>query len=279
MVKKIATRLFVLLAALGLFPAASSAQFTPRSLGDVATGEQYHIEASVGLWNTNADMSITSESEFGIAGTLINFKRDLGLTDSTFKELHLVLRPSKRNKLRFQYIPIKFEQEAVLTRDIIFQGIRYRVGLPVNSQLDWKAYRFAYEFDFVSRNRGFAGLLLDAKYTDVYAALQSPIDDESLHARAPIPTIGGIGRYYVVPNISITGELTGFKIPDSISKEYKGHYVDLDIYGTVNFTNNVGAQIGYRSFDLGYTVKDADVTTDSGSFVLKGLYFGAVARF
>jgi hypothetical protein len=276
---KIVTRLFLLIAALGLFPAASNAQFTPRSLGDPATGERYHIEASVGLWSPSADMSITSESDFGIAGTLIDFKKDLGLTDSTFKELHLVLRPSKRNKLRFQYIPINFEQEATLNRDIIFQGIRYRVGLPVNSQLDWKAYRFAYEFDFVSRDRGFAGLLLDAKYTDVFAALQSPIDNESLHARAPIPTIGGIGRYYVVPNISITGELTGMKIPDSISEDYKGHYVDLDIYGTVNFTNNFGAQVGYRSFDLGYTVKDEDVITDSGSFVLKGLYFGAVARF
>jgi hypothetical protein len=279
MMNKIVTRLFLLIAALGLFPAASNAQFTPRSLGDPATGERYHIEASVGLWSPSADMSITSESDFGIAGTLIDFKKDLGLTDSTFKELHLVLRPSKRNKLRFQYIPINFEQEATLNRDIIFQGIRYRVGLPVNSQLDWKAYRFTYEFDFLSRDRWFAGLLLDAKYTDVYAALQSPIDDESLHARAPIPTIGGIGRYYVVPNISITGELTGFKIPDSISKEYKGHYVDLDIYGTVNFTNNFGAQVGYRSFDLGYSVKDEEVITDSGSFVLKGLYFGAVARF
>jgi hypothetical protein len=279
MFKTIVTRLFLLVAALGLFPSASSAQFTPRSLGDPATGEDYHIEASVGLWSPGAQMNITSEAEFGIAGTLIDFKKDLGLTDSTFKELHVVFRPSKRNKLRFQYIPIKFEQEATLTRDIVFQGIRYRVGVPVNSQLDWKAYRFTYEFDFVSRNRGFAGFLLDAKYTDVFAALQSPIDNESLHARAPIPTVGGIGRYYIVPNISITGELTGFKIPDSISEDYKGHYVDLDIYGTVNFTNNFGAQLGYRTFDLGYTVKDDEVITDSGSFELKGLYFGAVARF
>ncbi len=48
----------------------------------------------------------------------------------------------------------------------------------------------------------------------------------------------------------------------------------------MNFTNNVGAQMGYRSFDLGYTVRTTTtITTDSGSFVLKGLYFGAVARF
>ena len=123
------------------------------------------------------------------------------------------------------------------------------------------------------------GFLFDAKYTDVSAALQSPVDNESLHARAPIPTVGGIGRYYIRQNVSITGELSGFKIPDSISKEYKAHYVDLDIYGTFNFTDKLGAKVGYRSFDLGYTVKDDGETTDSGSFLLKGIYFGAVARF
>jgi hypothetical protein len=78
----------------------------------------------------------------------------------------------------------------------------------------------------------------------------------------------------VVPNISITGEFTGVKIPDSISKEYKAHYADFDLYGTVNFTNNVGAQLGYRSLDVGYLVEE-----DTGSFVVKGLYFGIVARY
>ena len=279
MVKISLARLLLLLAVAGLCaPATASAQFTPRAVSDPATGESYHIEASVGLWRPSTQMSITSES-LGIVGSTIDFKQDLGLTDQSFKELHLVLRPQRRNKLRFQLVPIKFDQEAVLKRDIVFQGIRYKVGVPVNSQLDWKAYRFGYEFDFISRNRGFAGFILDAKYTDVFAALQSPIDNETLHAKAPIPTIGGIARVYVVPNISITGEFTGFKIPDSVSKEYKGHYADLDIYGTLNFTNNIGVQAGYRSFDLGYTVKKNTTVTDAGSFVVKGLYFTAVARF
>ncbi len=39
-------------------------------------------------------------------------------------------------------------------------------------------------------------------------------------------------------------------------------------------TNNIGAQLGYRSFDVGYLVDQ-----DTGSFTLKGLYFGVVARY
>jgi hypothetical protein len=251
----------------------ASAQFAPRTLNDPATGEAFHIEGSAGFWTPSANMTIGSEG-LKIVGTNINLKTDLGLTDQRFRELHVVLRPFRKHKLRFQYIPMQFVQEATLKRDIIFNGQRYSVGFPVNSSLTWKAYRFAYEYDFLTKNRGFAGFILDAKYTDVSASLATPAVQEFIHARAPIPAIGGIGRVYVVPNISITGELTGIKIPDSVSKDYKAHYADLDIYGTLNFTNNVGVRGGYRSFDVGYHVDQ-----DTGSFVLKGIYFGVVARY
>jgi hypothetical protein len=280
MLKRTTLRLLVLLPALAtLFASPARAQFTPRSLDDPATGEVYHIEGSTGLWFPSADMTISSEA-LGIPGSDIDFKRDLGLQDQHFNEFHVVLRPFKKHKLRFQYIPISFDQSAVLTKDVIFQGQKYRVGVPVNSTLGWKAFRFAYEYDFLYHNRWFAGVILDAKYTNVFAELSSPLDIESVRARAPIPTIGGIVRVYVVPNISITGELTGFDIPKSLLKNYQAHYADLDIYGTVNVTNNFGAQFGYRTFDVGYTVtKNSGVTTDAGSFVLKGIYFGGVARF
>src|SRR5436189_303739 len=82
----------------------------------------------------------------------------------------------------------------------------YNIGIPVNSSLDWKAYRIGYEYDFLVRNQGFAGFILEAKYTDINVSLASPVvATQFAHARAPIPALGGIGRVYVVPNISITG--------------------------------------------------------------------------
>ena len=38
--------------------------------------------------------------------------------------------------------------------------------------------------------------------------------------------------------------------------------------------DKVGAQVGYRSLDVLYKVKN-----DSGTMKLKGIYFGAVGRF
>jgi hypothetical protein len=259
--------------------APAHAQFRPRPMGEPTMGETYHVEGAIDLWFPTADLFLSSES-LGIRGTTIDFKNDLGVQDEKFPAFHVQLRPTKRNKLRFQLVPINFTQTATLTRDIVFNGQRYSIGLPVSSSLDWKAYRFGYEFDVISRDRGFLGFILEAKYTDVTATLTvpalggRPAINEFDRAQAPIPAIGGTGRFYIVPNISITADITGFRLPDNVVKDASGHYVDVDIYGTMNFSNNVGVQAGYRSLDLGYAFK-----TDSGTFTLKGPYFGLVARF
>ena len=255
--------------------APAHAQFKPRSLNDPATGEVFHIEADASVWSPGATMTVASES-LGILGTNIDLKKDLGITDSHFPALNLQLRPARSHHLRFQYLPIEYTGEQRLSRDIVFNGQRFGVNVPVTTTVDWKTYEFGYEYDFIVKNRGFGGFILDAKYTDVGVTLNAPVltKPEFASARGPIPAIGGIGRYYFVPNISITGELKLFTVPESVSKDYNAHYTDIDIYGTVNFTNYIGAKVGYRSLDLGYLIK-----TDSGAFNLNGLYFGAVLRY
>jgi hypothetical protein len=271
---------FGLAAALVLAIAAPAhAQYKPRPLNDPATGEQFKIEAAASFWSPGADLTVTSGGSgalSGIAGTEIDAKRDLGFEDKRMPSFELFLQPAAGHKLRVQYIPIKFEASSTVTRDIVFNGQRYRVGIPVNSTLQWTAARFGYEFDFIRKDRGFGGFIIEAKYTDVQVELSSPAIGltEFARARAPIPALGGIGRFYVVPNISITGELTAFKLPTSVDGRYAAHYVDVDIYGTVNLTNNVGFKGGYRSLDMGYLVKQ-----DIGSLVMRGIYFGVVARY
>ena len=77
------------------------------------------------------------------------------------------------------------------------------------------------------RDRGFVGMLLELKYTDIETSLSNPlVGSEFVHAQAPIPAIGVIGRGYVVPNISITGEFSGFKLPD-IDDDYEADVLRL----------------------------------------------------
>lgn len=268
-----AAAISVLCLAFGLLAAPAGAQYAVKDPSSRATGEKYHVEVGGYFWNPTPDILITSES-LGIIGSRIDFVEDLGIEKTRFSQLKIVLRPATKHKFRFERTPIHYEADGVLRRDIVFNGILYPVALPINTDLQWNAYRFGYEWDMVYRDRGFFGLVLDLKYTDVKTTLQNVLDTEFVHARAPIPAIGGIGRAYVAPNISITGEFTFFKLPDSIDEDYRAKFYDFDIYGTVNFTDHFGAQLGYRSFNVLYKVDE-----DEGEMTLKGLYFGGALRF
>ncbi len=261
------------LLAMCLVPCPAAAQYGVAG-SNRATGETYHVEIGGYLWPPTPDIVISSES-LGIIGSQIDFVEDLGIEKGTFKQLKVVLRPATKHKFRFEYTPLSYDAETTLSRTITFNGQRFDITLPVQTELKWKAYRFGYEWDFVYMDRGFAGLLLDLKYTDVEARLSnSLVGSEFVHARAPIPAIGGIGRVYVVPNISITGEFSAFKLPDSIDEDYEANYYDFDLYGTVNFTDHFGAQVGYRSLSVFYRLD-----SDDGNLKEKGPYFGGVVRF
>ena len=238
-----------------------------------SVGEDFHIEVTGGLWDPVPAISASSE-QFGIVGTTIDFRSDLGMVRQRHGELRLTLKPGRRHKLRVQWLPMHYQQSAVLARRIVFQGIEHTVGLPVSSSLTWDAWRFGYELDVVVRERGFVGLILEAKYTDVQAELNSPIGLEYVRARAPIPAVGAIARVYISRFTPITAEFTAFRMPDNLIREYSARLMDFDIYGTVNLTRTVGVNIGYRSIDMSYLF-DQDV----GDFSVNGVYVSGALRF
>ena len=271
--------MFVLCLTFALSPLTAYAQYGVRPASDRATGENYHVEIGGYFWNPTPDIFIASESLPGIIGDRIDFIEDLGPEKTRFAQLRVVLRPATKHKFRFEYTPINYEQpNGELTRSVVFNGLLYEIGLPVATTLNWDAYRFTYEYDIIYRDRGFFGILLEAKYTDIRAELVNVINSEFVHARAPIPALGVIGRVYVAPNISITGEFSGFRLPESINEDYSAKYYDFDLYGTVNFTDHFGAQAGYRSFDVFFHINDAGELTE-GQLKLKSPYFGGVVRF
>jgi hypothetical protein len=249
----------------------ASAQFRPPV--ERAVGEDYHFEVAYSFWSADPSLVINSES-LGIPGTDVDLVEDLGIVSKRLRRLNLALRPGRKHKLRFEYMPISYEADTTLQREFIFNGQRYRVGLPVNTTADFKTYRFGYEYDFLYMARGFLGALVDVKYTDVRVELLSPIGSEFTSVAAPVPTAGVVGRGYVAKNLAVGGEVTFFRVPGGISESYGGDYTDFDIYGLLNFTNNVGAQVGYRSIDVFYEVDE-----DSGALKFKGWYFGGTVRF
>jgi hypothetical protein len=272
------TRLYVLsgVMLLGILAAPASAQVRPYAANGDTVGEDYHIEAAYAWWNAEPSLIVNSEA-LGIPGSDIDLIDDLGIEKKRLGLFDVVLRPGRKHRFRFQRMPIKYETDAFpVQREFVFNGQRYRIGLPVTTTVDFTTYRFGYEYDFLYFRRGFIGALIDLKYTNVDVSLESPIGSEFVSATAPVPTIGVVGRGYVVKNLAINGELSFFRTPDGLAEQLDGDasYTDFDINGTYNFTKNVGAKMGYRRTTVFY-----DVELDTGDLKFKGLYFGGVVRY
>lgn len=246
---------------------------TSSSTSGSAVGEKYHIQVSGDLWKPSVHGLIAS-SQFGIAGSQISFENDLKFEPVRFKEVAIELRATRRNKFYAQYTPLTYASDTTLAREIVFNGVRFDVNLPIKATYDWKVWRVGYEIDVVSMSRGFVGLLFEAKMTDFGASIEAPsVEPQFTRAKGPLPAIGLIARAYPIPNLSITGQVSGIKFPD-VSPDYQGSYADWNIYGTYNVNNYVGVQGGWRRLTTNVVIKQ-----DSGNTEFKGIWFGAVVRY
>ena len=118
-----------------LLPATAHAQYGAPELSDGAIGEKYWVEVAGTLWNPDVFGQISSE-QFGLVGTTIDFADDLGYTTTRFRDLRIVLRPTRKAKFRIQYTPIRYAAETTFTRTIVFNGIAYPIGVPIESSFD-----------------------------------------------------------------------------------------------------------------------------------------------
>ena len=256
----------------------AEAQF---NVGNPPPGESYRAEFALMWWYPEPDLRFQVDALADLTDPEIDFVGEFGLEKEYFREFRAVLKPGRKHKIRFSYVPITYSAETSLERQISFGGITYNIGLPVNVLADWKLWRFGYEYDFASGDRGFAGFITEMKYNRISAELASPLGASVDSVNALVPTLGFIARVYPHRTFSITGEYTGLKLPgwitDLVTDEdevIEAEFGDFDVYATVSITKYFGAQVGYRSVTADYLVDE-----DSADLKLQGPYFGAMVRF
>lgn len=235
----------------------------------VVPPETTHVELGWMFWTPTPELTLTFG---GSADASIDFVGDLGIEKQRFKEYRLVVKPARKHKIRFSRNPIEYEATGhVLTRAITANGLRFAANQPLHTSVTWDLYRFGYEWDLIARKKGFLGVIADVKYNKISATIDGPAGSAATEAKAPVPTVGGIGRGYLGDYLSITAEFTGIRLT---RKDYRGKFYDLDLYTQINLIKSLAAQIGYRSVTVDYLVDG-----DTGAMTLKGPYFGGVVRF
>lgn len=249
--------LFVLLAAA---PAAAQAP-------------DHIVELGLMVWRPSPDLVLSTDALAGSDINEVDFVEEFGLEDTSFPDFRAAF--GRNHKFRIGYVKFDYEADTTIQRTFTFEGRTFTVGTPASTDIKWDLWRFGYEWDFISRERGFFGLIADLKYNTIKASVDSPAlrSTAETDTRAPVPTFGVTGRGYVTPMVAITGEFTGLKIS---SGDFEATFIDFDINATIIPSRNVGvgAQVGYRSVVADYVVDE-----DTGDLKMQGPYFGVIARF
>ena len=256
-----------------VIPATASAQLTrPKQGARPAMGENYRLEVAGAWWKPSLFGSVSSD-RLDLVGSRVDLVSDLGFGEARFKDLRFTLRPARSHKIRFQYTPLEYTASGQLARQVTFAGQVFDVALPIDSNLGWKVWRLGYEWDFITRSRGFLGVLFEVRKTELTAALSSLAVTGEVAAQAPLPAIGIVSRVYPLPDLALNFELSGLKVPP-IENKYEGNYSDIEISATVNITNNLGATVGWRRLDTNIRIE-----RDFGDLKFQGIWFGGAIRY
>jgi hypothetical protein len=237
----------------------------------VLPAEDHVVELGVMFWKPSPELVLSTDALAGSNISEVDFVEEFGIEDKMFPEFRAAV--GRNHKFRLSYVKFDYAEDATIQRTFTFQGRTFTVGAPATTDIKWDLWKFGYEWDFVSRERGFFGLIVDVKYNKIDASVDSPVlrAIAETEVTAPVPTIGVIGRGYILPMVAVTGEFTGLSISRD---EFEAKFFDFDINGTVSFGRHLGAQAGYRSVVVHYLTDE-----DLGDLKMKGPYFGGVVRF
>jgi hypothetical protein len=248
-----------------------------------APAENFHVEVGLMFWQPTPGIEIQTGGLAAAGIPAVDFVREFGLADERFMEFRSVFKTGRKHKFRVSHITFEYNETAPITRNINFGGVTFPITVPVTADLNWDMWRFGYEYDFVSGDRGLLGFITELKQNHLTADLSAAglNVSEGADVTAPIINIGVIARVYPHRVFSITAEYTGFKVfgfvrtlTDRIAEDLEANVSDFDLYGTVNFGRHVGAQLGYRSLTSDYSIDE-----DEGDLKMKGMYFGGLVRF
>ena len=148
-------------------------------------------EVSLLFWTPDPELTIQSGSLTTATGiTDIDFVEEFGIENATFPEIRLAA--GRRHKFRFGYVPVRYDADAIIQRTITFRGQTFVVGVPASTEIKWDLWRFGYEWDFVSQERGYVGVVGELKYNKLNASISSSAltTTAATEQKAPVPTVG-----------------------------------------------------------------------------------------
>jgi len=157
----------------------------------------------------------------------------------------------RKHHFTFNASPIYSSATSTLSRDITFQGVTYHLGTTVTSDLNSLSFAPGYQWDFIRRRQGYLALVTSINLLDTTASLTGTGTVNNVSATrtasgsvfAPLPVLGGKGRWYPVH------DSTRFSLDGGVQGMYffgYGNFLYTQGTAQVALHRNLNLKAGYQ---------------------------------
>jgi hypothetical protein len=226
----------------------------------IAQGEKYGYEFTASYWPLSPSGNVLSH------GTSTDFRSDLGIKDRGHPMFKAVVKTAERHGFTFEFVPYRFKGENTLNRSFRFSGKNYPVQDTIHSEASVNYIFGGYQYDLVSRERGYVELITGVAYFGASVRVESQqVGSGSEQRKVPLPIIGG--RFRIFPlhgnTFNINGEVKG------MSYGPFGRYIHPSV--------NAGLAVApHLRLQAGFNLVDADAHTTDGSKGFKLRFAGPI---
>lgn len=191
-------------------------------------------------------------------------------TDLKFKGRHAIV---------FLYQPLKLTGETVLSEEVVFDGVVFPAGTPLNSTYGFPFWRISYLYDFLRRPGDEVALGASLQIRDATIVFTSA--DGTLRASrrdvGPVPTIKFRGRWGFDNGVWWGTEIDGMYAPVSVingsDEEITGAILDASLRVGYDFTKRVSGFFNIRYLGGGAVGTQSDPTAPSDGYTKNWLHF------
>jgi hypothetical protein len=247
-----------------LLAATTAAQAQGFGQGELPAAERYTIRVEYREYRPTLEGNMSK----GVAaepGTLLDFKDDLALDDERTFEIHAALRVKTKHKLRFSYMPVDYSEIPGhrAPRTFNFDDTRFDRDALLGTNLKGTSWFGAYEYDIITGDKGFLGIVAGARILDMDVLLVAPEQgkreqDEALEA---LPVLGVAMRIYF-GKLSLEADASGMSINNRQAWDFAGG-------ARFHIADKIAIMGGYHYLDL-----QGEDEPDEFSFRTSGYTFG-----
>lgn len=200
-----------------------------------------------------------------------------------FFRLSTDLKLKGRHVITFLYQPLKLTGETVLSQDVVFDGITFPAGTPLNSVYGFPFWRISYAYDFLRRKGdevalGFGLQIRNATITFTSADGTLRADRRDV---GPVPLIKFRGRWGFESGVWWGTEIDGIYAPISgingSDEEITGALLDASLRIGYDFTHRVPAFLNVRYLGGGAEGSQSNPSPPSDGFTKNWLHFVTVS--